>query len=314
MKSTFNIIITGCGGDIGQSIAKILKSNKMFDKVIGCDMSLDNASKFIFDKVLTLPACKAENYAASLQEIILSENIDIVLPIAEPELRMLAQKKSYSYFLDKTLICANIEALEIGFDKYATIEFLKANHLPFPETNIISNVIEPQLPCILKSRNGSGSKSVFIIETMVDFIFYKKKYPDFIIQELLKNGEEEYTCGVFRSIKGEIRTIIYKRKLTGGFSGYGIVVEDEKINSLLIKVAEGLNLRGSINIQLRMDEKGPCIFEINPRFSSTVRFRHMMGFEDVIWSIQDALKMELSKYVKPNIGTEFYKGFVEYIN
>jgi carbamoyl-phosphate synthase large subunit len=286
----------------------------MFDKVIGCDMSLDNASKFIFDKVLTLPACKAENYAASLQEIILSENIDIVLPIAEPELRMLAQKKSYSYFLDKTLICANIEALEIGFDKYATIEFLKANHLPFPETNIISNVIEPQLPCILKSRNGSGSKSVFIIETMVDFIFYKKKYPDFIIQELLKNGEEEYTCGVFRSIKGEIRTIIYKRKLTGGFSGYGIVVEDEKINSLLIKVAEGLNLRGSINIQLRMDEKGPCIFEINPRFSSTVRFRHMMGFEDVIWSIQDALKMELSKYVKPNIGTEFYKGFVEYIN
>ena len=48
MKSKYNILITGCGGDIGQSIAKILKSNHMFDNVIGCDMSEENASKFIF--------------------------------------------------------------------------------------------------------------------------------------------------------------------------------------------------------------------------------------------------------------------------
>jgi carbamoyl-phosphate synthase large subunit len=314
MKTKYNILVTGCGGDIGQSIGKILKSNILFDRVVGCDMSSDNAAQFIFDKVIKVPACKSDNYSSALKEIILSESIDIILPISEPELRNLSEQKKYDHFLDKILICANPEAMIIGFDKFETANFLKKNHLPFPETSIITEVTKPQLPAIIKSKNGSGSKSVYVLETMEDFVFYQKKYPDFIIQELLRNAEEEYTCGVFRSASSEVRTIVYKRKLTGGFSGYGEVIENPDVDLLLNKIAHALNLNGSINVQLRMDKKGPCVFEINPRFSSTVRFRHMMGFEDVIWSIQDALKIKMSEYIKPIIGAKFYKGFTEYVN
>ena len=309
-----NILVTGCGGDIGQSIGKILRSNDMFKSIIGCDMSDENAGRFIFDKVIKIPACNAENYIPSLQKIVDEERIDIILPISEPELRMIAQKKIQAYLLGKPLICANLEALEIGFDKYATAQFLQSSSLPFPETNIISEVADPVLPLIMKSRKGSGSKAVFVLKDMEEFDFYKKKYPDFIVQEYLLNDDEEYTCGLFRSSKGEIRTIIYRRKLTGGFSGFGVVIENEAIDKLLIKIATQLNLLGSINVQLRMAEKGPCVFEINPRFSSTVKFRHMMGFEDVIWSVQDALGMAVSDYIKPIEGTKFYKGFTEYVN
>ena len=34
-------------------------------------------------------------------------------------------------------------------------------------------------------------------------------------------------------------------------------------------------------------KKGPMIFEINPRFSSTVYMRHKLGFTDVIWSLKE---------------------------
>ena len=31
------------------------------------------------------------------------------------------------------------------------------------------------------------------------------------------------------------------------------------------------------------------VFEINPRFSSTVGMRHKVGFSDLIWSIQETV-------------------------
>jgi carbamoyl-phosphate synthase large subunit len=43
-----------------------------------------------------------------------------------------------------------------------------------------------------------------------------------------------------------------------------------------------------MNIQMRLTDKGPRVFEINPRFSSTVLMRHRLGFSDVLWAIDEA--------------------------
>ena len=51
MKDKLKVLVTGCGGDIGQSIGKILKSKpELFTLVIGADLHQDHAGKFIFDK------------------------------------------------------------------------------------------------------------------------------------------------------------------------------------------------------------------------------------------------------------------------
>jgi hypothetical protein len=39
----------------------------------------------------------------------------------------------------------------------------------------------------------------------------------------------------------------------------------------------------------------------------------LMGFEDVIWSIQDKIGQELPYFSAPKVGSKFYKGFNEYI-
>ena len=314
MSKKYSILVTGCGGDIGQSIGKILKSNSLFCSVIGCDANDQHAGKFIFDKCLKVPACRSDEYQPILGNIINEFCIDMILPASEPELRYWAEKNIDHDFLDKPLISANLKAMEIGFDKLLTANFLKAEGLPFPETQLAGKVKEPRLPLIMKDRNGSGGKSQYLIDNANDFDFYSKKFPDFIAQEFIENGENEYTCGLFRDSKGEIRTINYRRKLMGGFSGYGIVVHNDEIHQLLVNIAEKVNLRGAINIQLRLTRRGPIVFEINPRFSSTVMFRHMMGFEDVIWSIQDRLSLAISPYTIPYNGRQFYKGFKEYVD
>jgi len=47
------------------------------------------------------------------------------------------------------------------------------------------------------------------------------------------------------------------------------------------KIINNLNYDAAFNIQLRLKNGVPMIFEINPRFSSTVYARHLMGFPDL---------------------------------
>jgi carbamoyl-phosphate synthase large subunit len=307
------ILVTGCGGDIGQSIGKIL--NKQKDILVsGCDISDENAGKFIFDEFFIGVACNQEGYLDFLKNYINKNNIDLIIPMAEPELRFLSKKKVLNNIGQAKLITASTKALEIGFDKLKTAQFLEENKMPFPKTMNISAITRLDFPVILKSKTGSGSSDVYLVKTQKDFEYLKEKHPDFVVQEFINAPNNEYTCGLYRSSKGEIRSIILKRKLTGGYSGYGEVIHNKEITTLLIKIAKKLNLLGSINVQLRLSKKGPIVFEINPRFSSTVLFRHLFGFKDLLWSIEDVTGKKISPYTPVAAGRKFYKGFNEFID
>lgn len=309
-----NILVTGCGGDIGQSIGKVL-NNKNSGHLFGCDISSKNAGKFIFKNFSTSLKCNDENYISSIEKFISANNINLLIPVSEPELRFLTHINKLDKIGNATMICPNKKALQIGFDKLETANFLSKHGFPFPKTELIDDLKGiNKYPKIIKSRTGSGSSSIYIARDIIDFNYLKSKNKGFIVQEYLSSKEGEFTCGVFRSKAGEIRTIQLKRELTGGYSGYGEVTNHSEIEKLLINIAKKLELVGSINVQLRLTKKGPTVFEINPRFSSTVLFRDMLGFNDLIWAIQDKTNQEIDAFTKIESGKKFYKGFSEYID
>jgi carbamoyl-phosphate synthase large subunit len=309
------VLVTGCGGDIGQSIGKILKSRTdLFAHVVGADLHTDHAGKFIFDTCMVLPKCHSDDYKDDLHQLIQEKDIDIIIPVSEPELRNITLQNHQDNFFGCPLIMANQHAREVGFDKKETADFLSLHQLPFPQTHLITEYNQMTYPVLIKSRNGSGSKTIHVVKNEEEMSFYKKIYPDFIAQELLNEDNGEFTCGLFRSASGEIRDIILRRKLMGGFSGFGIKEEHPGISAFLHRLAVLLNLRGSLNVQLRLVNNFPLVFEINPRFSSTVLFRHLMGYEDLIWSIQDKLHWPLDSYIPNQSISKFYKGFNEYVD
>ncbi|WP_149302702.1 ATP-grasp domain-containing protein [Pareuzebyella sediminis] len=315
MGKLINILVTGCGGDIGQSIGKILSKSKYTNTLFGIDISDKNAAKFIYPNFSVGLPFTHPNYLRKMELFIDENEIDIVIPIAEPELRFFSDQNILETIGGAKMITASRLALKVGFDKYETAEFLKCRSLPFPLTYLAKDIktIET-FPIILKSRTGSGSKDLHKINTMDEFFFYTRKdRDDFVVQEFIPYKDGEYTCGLFRSQKGEIRSIVLKRELEKGYSGYGEVVENTAITAILENLAVQLNLVGSINIQLRLHKGIPMVFEINPRFSSTIYFRHLFGFEDLIWSIEDSLGFPLSDNRKNVIGRKFYKGYEEYV-
>ena len=312
MKKKFNIVVTSCGGDIGQSIGKILKD--LNHQTFGLDISKHNAAQFVFDHFEIGPKVSDENYLNKIQEFVSANKIDVIIPISEPELRFYTQNFTDLPVINGAkVLMANYFSRKIGFNKKDTCQFLKENNLPNPVLYTADST-DFIFPLIAKPNTGAGSANIFIVENMEEFRFLAKKYKGIIFQELLDGTQGEFTCCVYCSAKKGVRTIIFKRELTaGGYSGYGEVIENNKIEKLLLDLAKLLDLKGSINVQLRLHKGEPVVFEINPRFSSTILVRHLLGFNDLKWSIQDAFDNSISEYTKTKKGAKFYKGFNEYI-
>ena len=313
MDKALNILVTSCGGDIGQSIGKILID--LNHNVFGLDISKNNAAQFIFDYFEIGLKVSNENYINKLKEFVSKHKIDVIIPVSEPELRFYTKNFSDSPVIKgATVLMANHFSRDVGFDKEKTCNFLKENQLPNPELYTLKSA-NITYPFIAKPRSGAGSTNIFKVTDFQEFMFIDKKYDDLIYQEFLDGQEGEFTCCVYRAPNKNIRTISFKRELTaGGFSGYGEVVEDVRIDNLLIAIAKLLNLNGSINVQLRIHRGEPVVFEINPRFSSTVLFRHLLGFKDLQWSLEALFGTAISDFIKPKKGQCFYKGYQEYIN
>lgn len=305
------ILVTGCGGDIGMSVGRILKEILPDATIVGSEISSDHPGQFVYDSCIELPRVDAPDYLTRLKNAVREHAIECIIPMSVPEI-LYFNKAGVRDVDGVPLIAPNKMALDVGQDKLMTNEFLQKHTLPYPWTRLVKDGPPPELPCIIKSRFGWGSRGVFLVDK--DSVeYFSRTQPSDIWQEHLLPDEEEYTCGVYGTAGGDIRSIIMRRKLGGGHTVSGEVVDNTPIREVVEKFAHHLKLRGSINFQLRLTKKGPMIFEINPRFSSTVMFRHMLGFKDVLWSLEENAGHVASTYTPPKIGTKFYKGNTEYI-
>lgn len=308
MKSLYStVLVTGCGGDIAQGIARILKQTGLVDLVLGADMVSDHEGLLDFDTCLLLPPAREDSYLHSLEKTIRMNQVDLLIPMSEAEIQILLDQGSSSKFAGIPVVMANPVSVRTGLDKLATVEFLASCGLAHPWTMEVGHGPPKELPCILKPRRGQGGKGFVLIQNRQQSDLWSSSRTTDIWQEWLQPDEEEYTCGLYRTGKGEVRSIIFRRKLNGDVTGSGISVHDEEIQRYLECIANNLELKGSINVQLRKTGQGPVAFEINPRFSSTLVFRHLFGFQDLVWSIQETAGLEAESFSGYEAGIRFFR-------
>lgn len=291
-----NIMITAIGGDIAQSIATIIRERRPDIYLIGADMGCNHAGSLFVDKVIKIPSASSNSYLDSVRNTIHSNEIDIVIPVSEQELSVFGPLIDELGF--DRCITAGKALIEIGVDKLKTMTALKSLGIQVPWFVDANIGIPSEYPCIFKSRNGSGSKNIFLVENIEEAKFFANKYSDSIFQENLKPKDAEVTCAVYRRRDGKVFVLQLLRKLTGGLTGWAEVVDDSHIYDMCEKIAKGLFLVGCINVQLIVTDVGPRVFEINPRFSSTVLMRDRIGFTDLIWMLDE---IENNKFVFPAI-------------
>lgn len=295
-------LITAIGGDIAQGVATIIRETYSSWRLIGTDLHERHGGELYVDVFARAPAASDSGYDNWLSELIVSEGIELCIPMSEPELARVAPKVNEN-FVEADFIMPNAEAIRVGTDKLATAEFLCSIGCPVPWT-IPGDAYDETtpLPCVFKPRQSSGSRSVVFCNTQQEALFCREKHPNGVFQELLLPADREVTCAVYRTKAGKTMVLQLLRTLVGGYTGWARVVEIPEVSEQCRKIADALDLVGSINVQLRVTDRGPRIFEINARFSSTVLMRHRIGFCDVIWSIQDSMHRSI-EFQRPEVGT-----------
>jgi carbamoyl-phosphate synthase large subunit len=302
------VLVTGIGGDIGNGIGRILRDCSSVENIIGCDIHDEHAGHLVFDDCLIVPRASSSDYFSAINVIRRRHQIDAIIVTSEQELRCLSALPTDLDPFDLPFVMANKKSMLVGFDKLRTAEFISALGVRSPRTWPVCGSDPDNFPCVLKSRVGAGNASVYIVQEGKHIHAYRSLFPNYIWQEYIPDQNNEYTCGIYGCADGEIRTIIFRRRLVSGVTGYAELVENDEINSVCVTIARALNLRGSINIQLRLSQRGPLIFEINPRFSSTVVFRHKLGFTDLVWSLEEQILGSRTTYTLSHpIGTKAYR-------
>ena len=282
------ILVTAIGGDIGSAVVRCLKEEFPEDIIIGCDISRYNQGRDYVDKFFIAPPySEVKKYCTFIENVCNEENITHFIPITEPEILILDGNRDFFNKYNIKLAINNSFLLDIAMNKYKTATYLLNNNILTPKSWRPSELDKQFLyPVIVKGEQGCGSKNVRVVNNQGEYIEALKSIKNPFIQEYVGNEYEEYTVGIF-SDGTVVKSIAFKRKL--GYGGMSIHVEsvnDEKLNSIAIKTAHLLKLVGCMNIQLRKQNDNYYIFEINPRISSTVGFRHKIGFKDVIWWIR----------------------------
>lgn len=224
------------------------------------------------------------DYIPFLKNYILSKKIDIYIPLIDEEL--LEVKKSLEGFMNLKVISPNTDFIKITLDKFCLMEKLKNEKISliesfeFKASESIRNLND--YPYIIKPIFGRGSRGIKIVsnKNQLNYNLNNSNEGEFI-QKFITGTE--YTIGVNVNNLNQIlsissRKIIFKK----GITIEAVTKKNNLINQTVKKIVKKLKPEGPFNLQLIVDsENNINVFEINPRFSTSLVLSYYSGIREI---------------------------------
>ena len=226
------VMVTGSGSGVGQGILKALRSSELPITLIGADISPLNAALYRTDEAVIIPKVEQPGAFDKIVKILREYRVDVLMIGSEFELEFFSfNKSSFEKVTGIQIIVSNFDVVKISNDKWLTAEFLRKNNLPYPKSylpscfedavNMSANL---GYPFVLKSRTGTSSRNVHVVNNFENLSAVFSSIPSPMMQELIASPSTElgveYTCSLFRGVRGEVvGPFIARRTLKGGTSG-----------------------------------------------------------------------------------------------
>lgn len=301
MKPAKRVIVAGAGGaSLGTETLKALALSGRYE-AIAADVS-PLAYGLYQKEAAASHLLHVSSYIDDLIECCHQEQVHLVLPSAEPTLKLISAARERLREAGITPVLNRLEVIRACSDKSATFAVLERLGIPVPLTRVLENEEDLEdfpLPCIIKPATDTGA-SVMVSPAATHaealmcarWIWAAGLTP--IAQEYLSHEEGEFTVGVLR-FDGWIGAIAMKREfpcklsyivkserflISSGYS-QGYIGAYPDICEQAKNIAEALDSRGPLNIQGRYVKGVFYPFEINPRFSGTTHLRAMAGFPEI---------------------------------
>ena len=236
------------------------------------------------DHVMLLPKVGEVGYAEKLLDLCKKNKINMVVPLIDPELEVLAAH--YDEFRSNGImaVVSPARTIDIAFDKYQTHLHAKKAGIEVPETvttieEALKLIASGKLswPVIVKPRKGSASMFVNSCSNESELKLAFQTCPGPVIQQFILG--DEYGYDIFCDSDFKPVSVFCKLKLTmrAGETDKAVSVNDKKLIDLGVKIAQAFPMFGPIDADVKTGKNGPMLLEINPRFGGGYPCSHLCG-------------------------------------
>jgi carbamoyl-phosphate synthase large subunit len=279
----YKIAVTGVGGGVGQGVLKALYGTGY--ELIALDGEPLATGLYAAPRSYLIPYADRPDYIPSLLKICKKEKVTLLFPGLDAELKQLSLNRNAFKAIGTRVIVSSPDVVEISDDKQRLHAFLKKIRVPTPLTIPLNEVSISQIkfPIIIKQMvGGARSKNVFLVRNKKEWgavtAAIKENSGNFVAQEYIEG--DEYTCGsvnLDNSCKG---VIVMRRTLRDGDTYKCFTEKNSIIEGTVRRLLDAVKPFGACNVQLRVKDGKPYIFEINARCSGTTAARALAGFNE----------------------------------
>lgn len=275
------VLLTGGGGAAIPGLIEHLQQSGY--RVLAGDMNPYAVGLYMADAGFIIPAGKSPEFIPVLRHICQQEKVDILVPLVDEELLSSLELEQARVIV----LLPRREFVTICLDKLLLMQRLQSAGIPTPATRLASqNWTQLRFPVVVKPRVGRGSRGLGIVKSEEELLPFLKASPYALEELLLQDYIEgpEFTVSVVVWRDGVVQAVVPKEIIfKKGITRLAITRRNSSIDALCRAVQNNLHADGPFNVQLRVDEASgiPFIFEINPRFSTTVSLTIAAGIDEV---------------------------------
>ncbi len=247
-----------------------------------------------------------------LRKFILKKKINVVFPLSEWELELLAEEKSFYKKKNVEIIISSLKLIQICKNKVLMSKILLQNSFYSPEL-IKFSTISKKLPVIKKKILGSGSKSQSLILNKWEVPRKTKK--EFFFQKYLKN--DEYGLDILNDLNGNYVHHCCRKKILirSGDTDKAKIVKNKIFKNFARKLSYFLKHTGIIDVDFIYKNKKIFILDINCRIGGGYPFTHLYGYnyiDKILSLIKNPNKKIIISEKQKDSGTIFTKGISIY--
>lgn len=290
------VLVTGVGGGVGQSILKCLQDSPY--RVVAMDPDvLATGLHAAMVAYRGLPA-NDPDFVNHVLKACLDEGCSVVLPGVEPDLKPLALESDRLAASGVTAVVSAPDVIDICDDKLETARFLAGRGFAVPRTEPYTADLDVRrLPVVLKPRRGGArSQNTYVVhdEDELDRAADLIDPANCVAQEYIEGPE--FTAGSVSWGGACQASIVMRRTLRAGDTYKAFVVRDPRLEEFTRAVVGALGPFGACNVQFRLRDGEPYVFEVNARCSGTTYARAMAGFNEPRMVVDHLVRGEPARF------------------
>lgn len=230
-----------------------------------------------------MPRHSAPEYVPSLVEICRREQVNLIIPLIDPDIPLLAANRHEIEAIGARLAVVPAEAAQTISDKWETYNFFSRLGVKTPRSWLPEHLdfAALQYPLFIKPRGGSAAQNTFKVESEAHLRFFLDYVPQPIIQEYLPGAEitNDVVCG----LDGEVLSVVSRRRIEvrWGEVAKGVTICDAGIVESCAEIARALPAVGPITVQCMLRGDEPYFTEINARFGGGAPLGFAAGADSI---------------------------------